>query len=86
MQAIGRSFRNLWVIFSHEFKLFFVSPIVYIIACAWIALATTSLPVPVSPKINTELIVAAMVSTQMRASSSAAPPSKPAISPGREPK
>ena len=39
MQAIGRSFRNLWVIFSHEFKLFFVSPFVYIIAMAWIWLA-----------------------------------------------
>lgn len=39
MEAVGRSFRNLWVIASHEFSLFFISPIVYLIAAAWIALA-----------------------------------------------
>ncbi len=35
MQTIGRSLHNLWVIFSHEFSLFFVSPVVYIVGAGW---------------------------------------------------
>lgn len=40
MQAIGRSFGNLWVIFKHEFRLYFVSPIVYLIGAVWFLFAS----------------------------------------------
>jgi ABC-2 type transport system permease protein len=39
MQNIGRSLHNLWIIFKHEFSLYFISPIVYLIGAAWLCLA-----------------------------------------------
>jgi ABC-2 type transport system permease protein len=39
MQNIGRSLHNLWVIFKHEFSLYFVSPIIYFIGAGWLCLA-----------------------------------------------
>jgi len=32
---MGRALHNIWTIFSHEFRLYFISPIVYFIAAAW---------------------------------------------------
>ena len=40
MQTITRSLQNLWVIFKHEFSLFFISPIVYILAAAWVGFSS----------------------------------------------
>ena len=40
MQTVGNSFRNLWVIFKHEFRLFFISPIVYLIGAVWFFFAS----------------------------------------------
>lgn len=39
MQSVGRSLRNLWIIFRHEFNLFFLSPVVYLIGAVWYFLA-----------------------------------------------
>jgi len=39
MQAVGRSFQNLWLIASHEFQIYFLSPIVYIIGGIWLFFA-----------------------------------------------
>ncbi len=39
MREIGRSFRTMWVIFKHEFSLYFISPIVYFIGSVWLLIA-----------------------------------------------
>lgn len=39
MQSVGRSLRNLWIIFRHEFNMFFLSPVVYLIGAVWYFLA-----------------------------------------------
>lgn len=39
MQSIGRSLHTMWTIFKHEFSLFFISPIVYLIGAVWLLLA-----------------------------------------------
>jgi ABC-2 type transport system permease protein len=39
MRGIGRSLHTLWTIFKHEFALFFVSPIVYLVGAIWLLLA-----------------------------------------------
>jgi ABC-2 type transport system permease protein len=39
MQGVGRSLHTLWTIFKHEFALFFVSPIVYIVGAIWLLFA-----------------------------------------------
>lgn len=39
MPEIARSLRTLWLIFKHEFNLYFVSPIVYLIGAVWLFLA-----------------------------------------------
>jgi ABC-2 type transport system permease protein len=36
MQAVGRSFQNLWNIASHEFQTYFLSPIIYMIGGIWL--------------------------------------------------
>lgn len=36
MQGIGRSFHNLWTIFRAEFRLYFISPIVYFVGAVWL--------------------------------------------------
>lgn len=39
MSEVGRSLQTLWVIFKHEFSLFFISPIVYFIGAGWLFFA-----------------------------------------------
>ncbi|GAB4472451.1 MAG: ABC transporter permease [Anaerolineae bacterium] len=39
MTRVARSFRSMWVIFKHEFSLFFMSPIVYLIGAVWLFFA-----------------------------------------------
>jgi ABC-2 type transport system permease protein len=36
---MNRSLRTLWIIFKHEFRLYFVSPLVYLIGAVWLFLA-----------------------------------------------
>ncbi len=38
-RVIGRSLRSIGIVFSHEFNLFFASPIVYLIGAVWLFLA-----------------------------------------------
>ncbi len=35
MQPVGRSFNIIWSIFKHELRLFFVSPIAYLVGAGW---------------------------------------------------
>lgn len=39
MQAVARSFQNLWIICKHEFQIYFLSPIIYMIGAAWLFFA-----------------------------------------------
>jgi ABC-2 type transport system permease protein len=39
MQTISHSLHNLWVIFRHEFRLFFVSPLFYVLGAIWLGFA-----------------------------------------------
>ncbi len=39
MQSVGRSFQNLWLIATHEFQIYFLSPIVYMIGGVWLFFA-----------------------------------------------
>jgi ABC-2 type transport system permease protein len=39
VSEVGRSLQTLWVIFKHEFSLFFISPIVYFIGAGWLFFA-----------------------------------------------
>ncbi|HEC23694.1 MAG TPA: hypothetical protein ENI95_12350 [Chloroflexi bacterium] len=39
MKSVTRSLFALWVIFKHEFSLYFISPIVYFIGAAWLFFA-----------------------------------------------
>jgi ABC-2 type transport system permease protein len=39
VSEVGRSLQMLWVIFKHEFSLFFISPIVYFIGAGWLFFA-----------------------------------------------
>lgn len=39
MQNVSRSLHTLWIIFKHEFSLFFVSPLVYLVGAFWLFVA-----------------------------------------------
>jgi len=40
MQTLTRSLHNLWVIFKHEFALYFISPVVYILGAVWVGFSS----------------------------------------------
>lgn len=39
MQAVGRSFQNLWTVAVHELQIYFLSPIIYLIGAIWLLIA-----------------------------------------------
>jgi gliding motility-associated transport system permease protein len=39
MQTVNYSLHNLWTIFKHEFRLFFISPVIYLIGGVWLFFA-----------------------------------------------
>ncbi len=39
MEGVGRSLHTLWTIFKHEFGLYWISPIAYLVGAAWLFLS-----------------------------------------------